>query len=36
MSRIDAQMGDIAARYGREVDPMSVPRLAQQHGLVLS
>jgi len=30
-----AALGELAARYGLMMDPMSVPRLAAEHGLVV-
>jgi oxalate decarboxylase/phosphoglucose isomerase-like protein (cupin superfamily) len=31
-----ARVAELAQRYGLDVDPASVPRLAQEHGLVLA
>ena len=31
-----ARLAAVAAEYGLDVDPTSVPRLAQTHGLVLA
>ena len=31
-----ARVAEVAQRYGLDVDPASVPRLAQEHGLVLA